>query len=71
VTHEELLALVRTYEGNPRDRHRQALSRRRFAGRRLPYFIPESSGLGQTNGRKATERFLTRYNETHSLRPKD
>lgn len=34
-------------------------------------FIPESSGLGQSDGRKAGERFLARYNETGSLRPSD
>jgi hypothetical protein len=36
-----------------------------------PYFRPESSGLGQTDGRKPIERFVARYNETRSLRPSD
>lgn len=36
-----------------------------------PFFIPLSTGLGRSDGRKAAERFLERYNETHSLRPKD
>jgi len=34
-------------------------------------FTPVSSGLGQSDGRKAAERFLARYNETGSLRPGD
>lgn len=36
-----------------------------------PYFTPESSGYGQSDGRKAAERFLERYNATGSLRPGD
>ena len=36
-----------------------------------PFFRPESSGLGQTDGRKAIERFVERYNATHSLKPSD
>lgn len=34
-----------------------------------PYFTPASSGIGQSDGRKAAERFLARYNATGSLRP--
>jgi len=34
-------------------------------------FTPASSGFGQSDGRKAAERFLARYNETGSLRPGD
>jgi hypothetical protein len=30
-----------------------------------------SSGFAQSDGRKAAERFLTRYNEIGSLRPRD
>lgn len=36
-----------------------------------PFFTPQSSGYGQSDGRKAAERFLARYNETGSLRPGD
>ena len=36
-----------------------------------PFFTPASSGYGQSDGRKAAERFLDRYNETGSLRPGD
>jgi hypothetical protein len=35
------------------------------------FFTPASSGYGQSDGRKAAERFLERYNETCSLRPSD
>ena len=35
------------------------------------FFTPASSGYGQSDGRKAAERFLQRYNETHSHRPAD
>jgi hypothetical protein len=34
-------------------------------------FVPESSGLGRTEGHKGHERFVARYNETGSLRPGD
>jgi hypothetical protein len=70
VTYEELLDLARELEGATL----QTVTGRRF--RVSTYldsvvFIPESSGLGQTDGRKAGERFLARYNETGSLRPSD
>jgi len=36
-----------------------------------PFFTPASTGRGQSDGRKAAERFVARYNETGSLRPGD
>lgn len=36
-----------------------------------PVFTPESSGLGRSDGRKAAEGFVARFNETGSLRPVD
>ena len=33
-----------------------------------PFFIPMSTGLGRSDGRKAAERFLERWNETGSTR---
>jgi len=36
-----------------------------------PYFIPESSGLGRSDGRKAAEAFVDRFNETRSLKVAD
>jgi hypothetical protein len=35
------------------------------------FFTPASSGWGQTEGRKGHQRFVERYNELGSLRPKD
>lgn len=35
------------------------------------FFTPASSGYGQSDGRKAAERFLERYNQIGSLRPGD
>ncbi len=36
-----------------------------------PYFIPLSTELGRSDGRKAAERFLEIYNQTHSPRSTD
>ncbi len=35
------------------------------------FFTPASSGYGQSDGRKAAEKFLARYNQIGSLRPGD
>jgi hypothetical protein len=35
------------------------------------FFTPASSGWGQTEGRRAHERFVERYNEIGSTRPGD
>lgn len=35
------------------------------------FFTPASSGWGQTDGRKAHERFVDRYNEIGTARPGD
>lgn len=39
--------------------------------RDVPFFIPLSTNHGRSDGRKAAERFLERYNETNSHRTKD
>ena len=65
-----LLALARSNEG----RTLQTPTGKRFTvGIYLdcPFFTPRSSGLGRSDGRKAAERFLARYNQTRSLRPGD
>lgn len=70
MTYEELLELARRNE----DRILQTPTGKRFTvGLYLdcPFFTPESSGLGRSDGRKAAERFLARYNEIRSLRPAD
>jgi len=70
VTYEEFLDLARRCEG----RTLQTVTGKRFTVgiyRDCPFFTPESSGYGQSDGRKAAESFLARYNETGSLRPGD
>ena len=70
MTYEELLDLARRCEGEVLE----TVTGRRFTvGIYLdcPFFTPASSGYGQSDGRKAAERFLARYNATGSLRPGD
>ena len=70
MTYDDLLELARRLEG----RTLKTVSGKEF--RTAVYldsvvFIPFSSGLGQSDGRKAGERFVGRYNEMGSLRPSD
>jgi len=70
VTYEELLDLARRFEGKTLE----TVTGKPFTvGIYLdcPFFTPASSGYGQSDGRKAAERFLVRYNEIGSLRPGD
>jgi hypothetical protein len=70
MTYEDLLALARELEGQPVS----TVTGRTFTVRVYRdslVFTPTSSGLGQSDGRKAAERFLVRYNEGGSLRPGD
>jgi hypothetical protein len=70
MTYDELLAVVRRWEGATLE----TVTGRRFrvgVYMDCPFFRPESSGLGQTDGRKAIERFVVRYNQIGSLRPSD
>ena len=70
MTYEELLELARRWEGATLE----TVTGRRFrigVYMDVPFFRPESSGLGQTDGRRPIERFVARYNETGSLRPSD
>jgi hypothetical protein len=70
VTYEDLLALARRLEG----RRLRTVTGKEFAVgiyRETPFFTPASTGRGQSDGRKAAERFLDRYNRTGSLRPGD
>lgn len=70
ITYEELVELARRYEGVPL---RTVTGKQFTVGVALdcPFFTPASSGWGQSDGRKAAERFVARYNETGSLRPRD
>ena len=70
MTYEELLGLARRFEGHPLT----TVTGRTFTVgvyRDCPFFTPASSGFGQSDGRKAAEAFVARYNETGSLRPGD
>ena len=70
MTYDELLQLALQLEDQPLT----TVSGREFTvGVYLDslVFTPMLSGLGQSDGRKAAERFLDRYNETGSLRPGD
>jgi hypothetical protein len=70
MTYDELLQLGRRYE----DQRLTTVTGREFTvGVYLDslVFTPASSGIGQSDGRKATERFLARYNTTGSFRPSD
>jgi len=70
MTYDELLALARRFEGNTL----KTVTGKRFTvGVYLdcPFFTPESSGRGQSDGRAAAERFVARYNEIGSLHPGD
>ena len=70
MTYDELLALARRLEGQTLE----TVTGRRFSVgiyRDCPFFTPESSGYGQSDGRRAAERFLERHKATGSLRPGD
>lgn len=72
MTYEELIELARRLEGVALE----TVTGRRFtvgvsSAEHCPFFTPASSGYSQTDGRKAAERFLVRYNATGSLRPSD
>ena len=70
MTYDELLDLIRRLEDQPLT----TVTGRTFTVTTYldsPVFIPTSTGLGRADGRKAAERFLTRYNETGSLRVSD
>ena len=70
MTYAELLELAARYDGQVLE----TVTGREFTvGTYLDslVFTPLSSGLGQSDGRKAAERFLARFNETGSTRPGD
>ena len=70
MTYDELLRLARDLA----DRPLRTVTDREFTVtifRDSLVFTPVSSGISQSDGRKAAERFLERYNATGSLRPSD
>lgn len=70
MTYDDLLALARRLNDRPLT---TVMGREFTVGIYLDslVFTPVSSGIGQSDGRKAAERFLERYNATGSLRPGD
>jgi hypothetical protein len=71
MTYEDLTQLARRSEG----KRLETVTGKAFTvGIALTgeiFFTPASSGYGQSDGRKAAERFLQRYNEIGSMRPGD
>ena len=70
MTYDELLALARTCEGRTlRTPTGKGFTVGIYMG--TPFFTPTSTGRGRSDGRKAAEQFLDRYNASGSLRPAD
>ena len=70
MTYDDLLALARRFEGKTLE----TVTGKRFrvgVYMDCPFFTPESSGYGQSDGRAAAQRFVERFNEIGSLRPGD
>jgi hypothetical protein len=70
LTYERLLEIARRAEG----RTLETVTGKQFTVgiyMDCPFFTPVSSGYGQSDGRKAAERFVARYNEIGSHRPGD
>jgi hypothetical protein len=70
MTYEELLELARRLQG---ERLITVTGKPFTVGiaNECPFFTPASSGYGQSDGRKAAERFVERYSEIGSMRPGD
>ena len=71
LTYDDLVALARRWEGRPLATVTGKVFGVGVARTGEVFFTPLSSGYGQSDGRKAAERFLERYNATGSLRPGD
>jgi hypothetical protein len=70
MSYEELIALARRCTGETLE----TVTGKKFTvGVYLdtPFFTPASTGRGQSDGRKAAEKFLARYNQSGSLRPSE
>ena len=71
ITYEDLLELARRCQGKRLETVTGKAFTVGIARTGEVFFTPASSGYGQSDGRKAAEKFLARYNETGSLRPGD
>jgi hypothetical protein len=71
LTYDHLVALARRFEGQPLS----TVTGRSFtvgiSATDEIFFTPASSGWGQTDGRRSHQRFVERFNEVGSMRPKD
>lgn len=71
LTYEDLVELARRSQGKRLETVTGKAFTVGIARTGEIFFTPASSGYGQSDGRKAAERFLARYNESGSLRPGD
>ncbi len=71
LTYERLLELAAAAEGAELRTITGRSFRVGIARTTEIFFTPASSGWGQTDGRRAHERFVERYNEIGSSRPGD
>ena len=71
MTYDELLELARQLKGETLETVTGKAFAVGIARTGEVFFTPASTGYGQSDGRKAAERFLERYNATGSLRPAD
>lgn len=71
MTYDELLELARRLQGETLETVTGRAFTVGIARTGEVFFTPASSGYGQSDGRRAGERFLERYNATGSLRPGD
>lgn len=70
MRYDELVAVARDLDGQALE----TVTGKRFTvGVYLdcPFFTPSSTGIGRSDGRKAAERVVERFNRTGSLRPAD
>jgi len=71
MTYEDLVELARRSEGKRLETVTGKAFTVGIARTGEIFFTPASSGYGQSDGRKAAERFVARYNEIGSMRPGD
>jgi hypothetical protein len=71
MTYEDLKELARRSQGKRLETVTGKVFSVGIARTEEIFFTPASSGYGQSDGRKAAEKFLARCNETGSLRPGD
>ena len=71
LTYDGLEALARSFEGKPLETITGKTFTVGISRTGEIFFTPASSAWGQTEGRKGHQRFVERFNEIGSLKPKD